>query len=73
MPALNLVEQNESAVKWRLEESLRIIRDHNYALERDHRGFLREFAKGVYYHFSEGNRPLISGLKGVVTKEPSSI
>jgi len=73
MPALNLVEQNESAVKRELEASLGIVRTNNYALQRDYGSFLTEFAKGLYYHFSEWNRPLISGLKGAVLEEPNSI
>ena len=73
MPTLNLVEQKESAVKRELEESLGIVRRNNYALQRDYDGFLTEFTKGLYHHFSEGNRPLIAGLREAVAEEAVSI
>lgn len=66
MSALNLVKQDESAVKRELEASLGGVRDRDYTLKRDSSGFLKEFAKGLYQHFSEGNEPLISGLRGAI-------
>lgn len=73
MPTLNLVGQNESDVKRKLEASLSTIRCKNYALQRDYGSFLTEFAKALFYHFIEGNKPLVSGLREAVTKEPGSI
>ena len=66
MPVLNLMAQNESKIKSELEQSIRFVRNQGYDIQRDCGSFFREFTKGLYRHFSEGNKPLINGLKDVI-------